>query len=320
MDETPDTAVPDAAVPDAAVPAEKPRGRFQYSLRSLLIVVTAVAIAMPVVVWLVPHPTLNDLFLCLAAAAAGVVNAIAGGGTLLTFPALYAALAHSGDRAGVLANGTSTVALWPAAIASMWAYRREVRLAGRWTIWLLVPSLIGGLIGVLLVTWLPASIFDALVPWLILSAAILFAIQPRLMRWTGVGQPHEKPTTARFATILGFQFFVAIYGGYFGAGIGILMLAALAMMGLANIHTMNGLKNLLGASINLVAGVMFIVYGDVEWRLAVPMLVSSIIGGYFGAWVARLASQKLIRRLIVAIGFCLAAYYFYKRFAPQHAA
>jgi uncharacterized membrane protein YfcA len=260
--------------------------------------------------------TLNDVFLCLAAAAAGVVNAIAGGGTLLTFPALYAALGHS-DRAGVLANGTSTVALWPAAIASMWAYRREVRLAGRWTIWLLVPSLIGGLVGVLLVTRLPPKIFDALVPWLILSAAVLFAVQPRLMRWTGVGQPHEKPATGRFAVILGFQFFVAIYGGYFGAGIGILMLAALAMMGLSNIHTMNGLKNLMGASINLVAGVVFIVDGDVEWRLAAPMLVSSIIGGYFGASIARLASQKLIRRLIVVIGFCLAAYYFYKRFGAH---
>ncbi len=261
--------------------------------------------------------TLNDVFLCLAAAAAGVVNSIAGGGTLLTFPALYAALGHV-DNAGVIANGTSTVALWPAAIASMWAYRREVRLAGRWTIWLLVPSLIGGEIGVLLVTRLNPKIFDALVPWLILSAAILFAIQPRLMRWTGVGQQHEKPSSMRLGWIMVFQFFVAIYGGYFGAGIGILMLAALAMMGLSNIHTMNGLKNLMGAAINLVAGVTFIVCGDVQWRLAAPMLVSSIIGGYFGASVARLASQKLIRRLIVAIGFCLAAYYFYKRFGAPH--
>lgn len=304
--------------PDSATPAEKPRGRFQYSLRTLLTGVTVVALPLAALIWLVPHPTWNDLLLCIAAAGAGIVNSIAGGGTLLTFPALYAALGNNAN-AGVIANGTSTVALWPAAIASMWAYRREVRLAGSWTIWLLIPSLIGGLVGVLLVTRLPAKIFDSLVPWLILSAAVLFAIQPRLMRWTGVGQPHEKPSRVRLASIMGFQFLVAIYGGYFGAGIGILMLAALAMMGLSNIHTMNGLKNLMGAAINLVAGVIFIVYGDVQWRLAAPMLVSSIIGGYFGASIARLTSQKVIRRLIVAIGFCLAAYYFYKRFAPHSA-
>jgi hypothetical protein len=258
--------------------------------------------------------TLSDVFLCLTAAAAGIVNSIAGGGTLLTFPALYAALGSVGD-AGVMANGTSTVALWPGAVASLWAYRRELGQGHRWMRWLLIPSLLGGLAGVLLVTLLPPEWFDALVPWLILSAAMLFALQPQIGRWTGIGLPHERPTGARLAGMLAFQFAVAVYGGYFGAGIGILMLAELALLGLSEIHVMNAWKSLLGGSINAVAGLVFIVQRKVDWRLALPMLISSAIGGYFGAWAARRTNPAIVRRLIVAIGFCLAGYYFWKRFA-----
>jgi len=257
---------------------------------------------------------LSDIFLCLTAAAAGMVNSIAGGGTLLTFPALYAALGPLED-AGVMANGTSTVALWPGAVASLWAYRRELGQGQPWMRWLLIPSLLGGLAGVLLVTELPPELFDALVPWLILSAALLFALQPQIGRLTGIGLPHERPSSARMAGILMFQLVVAIYGGYFGAGIGILMLAELALLGLSDIHVMNAWKSLFGGSVNAVAAFVFIVERKVDWRLALPMLVSSSIGGYFGAWAARRTNPTLVRRLIVTIGFCLAAYYFWKRFA-----
>jgi uncharacterized protein len=259
--------------------------------------------------------TWNDFLLFVTAAAAGMINAVAGGGTLLTFPALYAAL---GPRLGmaeasVVANGTSTMALWPGSLGSFWGYRREFRQAGDWVWWLLIPCWLGGLIGALLATEFPGT-FAALVPWLIFSAAMLFALQPQIARWTGIGKPHAKPSPRRLAAILFFQLLVAIYGGYFGAGAGILMLAALAMMGLPDIHVMNAVKTLYGTAINIMASIVFIVQGKVDWRLAVPMLIAGTIGGYVGARVARRINPARVRKAVVVIGFVLAAYYFYKRF------
>ena len=260
--------------------------------------------------------TWNDLLLCVTALAAGMINAVAGGGTLLTFPALYAALGPKMGmaEASVVANGTSTMALWPGSLGSFWGYRHEFRQAGNWVWWLLIPCLLGGLIGALLVTELPSKVFDALVPWLIFSAAMLFALQPQIARWTGIGKPHSKPSNRRLAAILFFQLLVSIYGGYFGAGAGILMLAALAMMGLPDIHVMNAVKTLYGTAINIMASIVFIVRGMVDWRLAVPMLIAGTIGGYVGARIARRINPATVRRAVVAIGFMLAAYYFYKRF------
>ena len=229
--------------------------------------------------------TWNDLLLCVTALAAGMINAVAGGGTLLTFPALYAALGPprmSLAEASVVANGTSTMALWPGSLGSFWGYRREFAQAGTWVWWLLFPCLLGGLIGALLATEFPGA-FEKLVPWLIFSAAMLFALQPQIARWTGIGKPHPKPSMRRLTAILFFQLLVSIYGGYFGAGAGILMLAALAMMGLPDIHVMNGVKTLYGTTINIMASIVFIVRGMVDWRLAVPMLIAGTIGGYVGA-------------------------------------
>ena len=163
------------------------------------------------------------LILCISAVAAGVVNAVAGGGTLLTFPVLLAALGST-DEATVIANATSTVALVPGSIASIWGYRREVVHMRRWAMILAGPSLLGGCIGSLLVIMQPAKVFANLVPWLILAAAMLFALQPKIARWTGVGQHHETPSGGSLAGIIAFQFLVSVYGGYFGAGAGILML------------------------------------------------------------------------------------------------
>ncbi|HEX6960856.1 MAG TPA: sulfite exporter TauE/SafE family protein, partial [Lacipirellula sp.] len=168
---------------------------------------------------------MDDVWLCLAAAAAGVVNAVAGGGTLLTFPAVYAALGSTAEAA-VVANATSTVALFPGSLAGAWGYRAELVGAREWFRLLIVPSLVGGLIGSLLVTQLPENLFKQLVPWLILVAALLFLLQPMIARWTGIGRPHT-PTPAVALGVIGFQFLVGVYGGYFGAGIGILMLSAL---------------------------------------------------------------------------------------------
>jgi uncharacterized protein len=254
----------------------------------------------------------------LAAAAGGAVNSIAGGGTLLTFPALFAFLtATTGSEAAasVLANGTSTVALFPGSVAGIWGYRHEVAQSRHW-LWLLTgPSLLGGLLGSLLVILLPSELFSNLVPWLILTAATLFALQPVIAGWFGVGKPHAPPTAGTALAVAGFQFLVGIYGGYFGAGIGILMLSALAMMGLADIHLMNGLKTVLASCINGVAAAVFIFSGTVDWPVATAMAIAAILGGYFGARVARKLNRTLVRGVVIAIGFSLASYYFYRRFA-----
>ncbi|OYW12135.1 MAG: hypothetical protein B7Z55_18540, partial [Planctomycetales bacterium 12-60-4] len=209
-------------------------------------------------------------WLCLAAFAAGAVNSVAGGGTLLTFPTLIWVLGGT-PEAAVLANATSTVALLPGSVGSMWGYRREFLGTGKWIKLLLAPSLIGGMLGSQLLILLPPETFEALVPWLILTATSLLALQPTIARWTGVGQPHQQPTTLTTWGIVGFQFLVSIYGGYFGAGIGILMLAALSMIGVDDFHRMNALKALFGTAINFVAAGVFIVGGQVSWAHAIPM-------------------------------------------------
>jgi len=253
------------------------------------------------------------LLLCLTAAAAGAINSVAGGGTLLTFPVLFAALGTSA-AASVIANGTSTVALVPGALAALWGYRRELQPVRRWA-WLLAwPSVAGGIIGSLLVVSRPES-FKAAIPWLILTAALLFAMQPLIARWTGIGRPRSDISTKIAIGIVALQFCIAIYGGYFGAGIGILMLSSLGMMGLSDIHEMNALKSLLGSLINGVSVAVFVASDCVNWPFALTMGAASIVGGYAGARVARRLNRNLVRMAVVMIGFTLAAYYFYRLWA-----
>ncbi|HEY2839574.1 MAG TPA: sulfite exporter TauE/SafE family protein [Pirellulales bacterium] len=255
----------------------------------------------------------QDILLIGSALAAGAINSVAGGGTLLTFPALQAVLGSTA-AAIRLANCTSTVALMPGSLAGAWGYRRELAQSGRWIVLLAIPSLLGGIVGSLLLTELPAEAFKGLVPWLILTAAALFAVQPYLARWMGIGKPHAEPTRGTVVGIVVFQFLVAVYGGYFGAGIGILMLAALAMMGIPDIHVMNGLKTLFASLINGVSAVWFVCRGEVEWRSAGIMMVSAIVGGYLGARVARKLNRDLVRNGVVVIGVLLAAAEFSQQF------
>jgi uncharacterized membrane protein YfcA len=251
---------------------------------------------------------------CFAALCAGAVNSVAGGGTLLTFPVLIALLTPEfRDHAAVIANQTSTAALIPGIFAAAWGYRGQLVHSQQWLKWLLPPSIVGGLIGGLLVVRFPDQ-FGALVPWLILTAAVLFVLQPQIARWTGIGKPHAQPHGATIAGIVVFQFFVGIYGGYFGAGIGILMLSSLSLMGLSDIHVINGLKNCLAFSLNAVAVGIFAVFGHIEWRLSAPMLCASIVGGYLGARTAQKIDRRVVRWIIVAIGFSLATYYFWRQF------
>jgi uncharacterized membrane protein YfcA len=269
--------------------------------------------------------TLADYFwLCLSALGAGIVNALAGGGTLLTFPALIGILERQSQfstaTASVLANGTSTTALVPASLGSAWGFRRELADLKHLLVWLLPPSLIGGTIGTLLVTRLPPDVFAALIPWLILLAAVLFLVQPLVVRRKAslVLEDGRVVTDGGLANVtsrsllgmMGLQLLIGIYGGYFGAGIGILMLSGLGFMGLTNIHQMNGLKAVLGTAINGVSVAIWIVEQKVVWEYALAMMAMSLVGGYCAARFSRQVPGIYVRWLIITIGFGLAFYYF----------
>jgi uncharacterized membrane protein YfcA len=241
---------------------------------------------------------LRHLLAALAALAGGAVNSIAGGGTLITFPALVAL-----GIPPVTANATNTVALWPGALGSLWGYRGELRGLRRWALVFAVPSVLGGTAGALLLVLTPPSQFEKLAPWLVLGATALFQAQRPLARLRRGLQEGDTPRSGRAPLpLLGLQFTVAVYGGYFGAGIGILMLAALAQMGFSNIHQMNGLKNWGGLCINLTAAIAFATAGLVNWPLAASMAAAAIAGGYLGSRLALRVPQRWVRRAIVTIG------------------
>jgi uncharacterized membrane protein YfcA len=239
----------------------------------------------------------------ISALIAGMMNSIAGGGTLVTFPALVAL-----GVPPLNANATSTVALWPASLSSMWGYRDQLRGSRVWAWGFAIPSLVGGGIGAWLLLRTPAARFAALVPWLVLGATALFIVQRPALSWvrrrraTPDGRPDDVATRFPSIGIMLFQLLVAIYGGYFGAGIGILMLAALGMMGFSNIHQMNGLKNWGGLCINAVAALMFAFTRLVSWPVALAMAVGSVSGGYLGARAAQRVPQSLVRGAVVTIG------------------
>lgn len=238
----------------------------------------------------------------LAALLAGIVNSIAGGGTLLTFPSLIAAGLNP-----LSANATSTVALLPGALSSMLAYRGELAGARRWAALFAVPSLAGGALGAFLLLHTSPEVFERVVPWLVLGATALFLLQRPLLRWIRGDAAATTTdlaisgTTPSPALLLG-QFAVGVYGGYFGAGIGILMLAALGLMGFTNIHRMNGLKNWGGFCMNAVAALGFALSGLVDWPVALVMAVGSVVGGYIGARAAQRVPQDIVRGAVAVVG------------------
>ncbi len=255
-------------------------------------------------------PALEIIGLAAAGMAAGVINAVAGGGTLVTFPTLLFF-----QTPPIVANATSTVALVLGTAGSVFGYRRHLVTVQPW-LWRFVPvSVVGGLIGSAWLTQTTDKTFSKLVPFLILFATILFLGQGVIRRLAGL----EKPDPSRHAhqTIWGailFQFAVAIYGGYFGAGIGILMLASLGFIGLSNIHEMNTLKTVLGLLINLVAAVWFIGAGLIHWPKAAIMTLGALAGYYLGSHYSQRIPQKRIRQIITGVGFVLTAVTFYKEF------
>ena len=255
----------------------------------------------------------HELFAFGAAVAAGAVNSVAGGGTLISFPTLLWLGVPS-----ITANATNAVALWPGSLGSAWGYRRELRGADPRVYGLVVPSLAGGIAGAVLLYRTPTDVFDRLVPILILFATLLFMAQEPIQRRFGFAlsqlsttAPSQPPTIVPshvsywLSWAMGFQLLVAVYGGYFGAGIGILMLAALSLMGHTDIHQMNGLKNLLAVGINGVAAIYFLFANLVSWPDAAVMAVGAVVGGIGGAGVARRVGRVVVRRVVVGIGFVM---------------
>jgi uncharacterized membrane protein YfcA len=260
-----------------------------------------------------PPPVSIDAFrlvlILIAAMGGGVVNAIAGGGTLITFPALVGL-----GIPAVVANATSTMALWPGAAAGAWGYRGLLTGMQNWVSRIAVPSLLGGLFGAGLLLITPAERFERIVPWLILAATMLFVFQrPLAERFGFKGAALARPTTfvddhasdraiRPTGKLLAYQFAVAVYGGYFGAGLGILMLAAFGFMGFRNIHRMNGLKNWGGLCANAVAAATFAFSGVVSWPVAAAMALGAAAGGYGGSRLAQRVPQARVRQAIIVIG------------------
>lgn len=245
-----------------------------------------------------------DLFprivmLC-AAFAAGAINSIAGGGTLLTFPVLiWLGLDPK------VANATSTVALWPGLFGGLFGYRKELENSSIILIRLGITSVIGGGIGAWLLIWTPSKTFAQLVPFLILFATLLFMMQGAINRRFRFASLDDNPTRLWWTGAIIFQFFSAMYGGYFGAGNGILMLAAMGLLGLNDLNRANGIKNFLGICINSVAVLSFSLSHLVVWSDSLLMAVAALAGGYFGASMAVRIGQMWVRRGVVVIGFVI---------------
>jgi uncharacterized membrane protein YfcA len=253
------------------------------------------------------EPFLGWLLLFGTAVVGGSLNAVAGGGTFLTFPALIFV-----GVPPVNANATSTVALWPGQWASIAAYRRELAKHNRALILVLATaSIAGGLAGSLLLLFTPQTTFVRLIPYLLLTATLLFAFGRQITTWlTRRGADptgwQDKPLPAIWAA----QFLMGIYGGYFGGGLGILMLAAFLFLGINDIQEANALKTLLAACINGTAVIVFIVSGIVHWPQALVMLVGAILGGYGAASLARRIRPEWVRGFVIAIGLGMTVLFF----------
>lgn len=244
---------------------------------------------------------LTLIILTAASVVAGVINSLAGGGTLITFPALLFAGLNP-----IHANASSVVALMPGTFSGAWAYRDKILTVTEVSVTRFVAvSLVGGFLGALLLLWTPTAIFAGLVPWLTLFSTIVFAVGNfaplELIRRLNIGP--------RGALVV--HFVISLYGGYFGGGIGFLLLAALTLYGMRDINAMNGLKMMLVGVMSLTSIVAFSVAGVVSWPETVPMLIGSTVGGYIGAHGAKRIDQRVIKAFVVLLGAGLTVYFFW---------
>lgn len=252
----------------------------------------------------------DALFLFIAAFAAGVANSISGGGSFLSFPALLLT-----GVPPIQANTTNTVAIWPGVIASTIGYRREVGAHMRLVPLLTIVGVGGGLLGAKILLKTPQSTFLRLIPWLMLAGTILFIYGVRLARWIRERTEHRPRVSAitRAVNVV-LLFLIAIYVGYFGAGVAILVAAVFALMGLESMHAINGLRTYLVSVCNLVAIIAFIAAGAIYWPQALVMVGGTAIGGFGGAHYARKMDPQRIRQIVIAIGFAMSGYFFYRAY------
>jgi uncharacterized membrane protein YfcA len=264
----------------------------------------------PVVVSVTPYClTLETIiFLFVAGALGGALNSVAGGGSFIAFPALL----FTGVPP-IPANATNTIALWTGAAASGGAYRKRLDVPRRVLVPLLAASLTGGLVGAFLLLKTPAHTFMRVLPWLTLGATLLFAFGKQLAGGRKSIIEHEASSAALVWATL-FQLGVAVYGGYFGGGMGIVMLAMLAALGMTDIHAMNALKSVMGSVINGVAVVTFILARAVYWKHGIVMIAGGILGGYLGAHYAQKMPQSWIRVFVVLVGAGMTVYFFWKSY------
>jgi uncharacterized membrane protein YfcA len=244
---------------------------------------------------------------CVASFLAGAINSVAGGGTLVSFPTLIWLGLPS-----ITANATSTVAIWPGSLGSMWGFRREFAQTPKKLRYLSIACLLGGGVGAVLLRLTPTDMFDRLVPFLILFATLLFTVQTTVQRMLKqrAGAAHEVWLPGAMLV----QFFVAIYGGYFGAGVSIMGLSVLGIFGMTEILQMSALTSLFSLCINGVASILFMATGMVDWRYVGPMTVAAVIGGYGAAGVARRIGKTAVRRFVISVGFTISVVLFIKKF------
>ncbi len=243
------------------------------------------------------------LILIIAALAAGLINSVAGGGMFVTFPALVFTGVPS-----IIANASSTVALIPGVLASAGAYRNDFKKSKDFPFWpLFIVSVAGGIVGALLLLYTPQSTFDSVIPWLLLVATLLITFGPRI-----------SPILKRFlhigpVAVVVIQFFIAIYGGYFGGAIGILMLATWTVFGLTDIHVMNANRTIMGAAANSIAAVLFIFAHKIWWPQTILMLVFCSIGGYFGVIAAKKVRPSYVRIFVIVVSASITIAFFLRR-------
>lgn len=248
--------------------------------------------------------------LVLAGALGGALNSVAGGGSFIVFPALVFA-----GVTPVSANATTTVGLWPASAASAYAYRRELPRDRRLVASLAAASLVGGALGALLLLRTSDATFSLIVPWLIAIAAALFTFGPRLQkRLRERLVPSERPSMRSLVLGALLQLGIATYGGYFGGGMGILMLATFSLIGLTDLHAMNGLKSVLGAVLNGVAIVAFLIAREVQFVPALAVAIGGVVGGFGGASVARRVPPERLRMAVIVFAWAMAAFFAWRAY------
>jgi hypothetical protein len=235
-----------------------------------------------------------------------MMNAVAGGGSFLSFPALLLV-----GVPPIQANATNTIALWPGILGSIGAYRNELKgeEARKVLVPLLSTGIVGGLLGAVTLLVTPQQTFLRLIPWLLLSATLLFAFSRKITAALRPAGGEAALTTKGGAAA---QLFVGFYIGYFGAGAGILMMALLALLGMTQIHRINAYKTVQAAVCNGIAILAFVFKGVIYWRHAGVMVLGSLLGGYFGAWFAQRMKQEHVRWIVIAIGAGMSAYFFWK--------